>query len=351
MCASRATSSPGRAVSSIVKAWSFSTDSHPRAERAEAWHEAMSRLGLPIEGLSDAEPASASVVCLTSPLGIEFALVEAGAQAISGRRTGQPAAVWLAVLLSGQALLVTEDLAEELSPGDIAYGPTGEAAALRLETRCRLMFVRAPRVALDHRLIAPFNLHVGRLDAAKGGAHILSALLRATADGLEDLTVDQLRPVELSLTEFLAICLVERGAASGELGGGGASTAHLQRLCQTIETLLPDPDLSLRRVADEEGVSSRYVQKLFASVDETFSHYLRTRRLERCRTDLSSPQHARLSISEICFRWGFNGSAHFSRAFRDQYGMSPREFRQGGEDGRRVGEVGIGQASGLGLAP
>jgi AraC-like DNA-binding protein len=36
-----------------------------------------------------------------------------------------------------------------------------------------------------------------------------------------------------------------------------------------------------------------------------------------------------LSISEICFRWGFNGSAHFSRAFRDQYGVSPREFRQG----------------------
>ena len=309
-----------------MKAWSFSTDSHPRAERAQAWREAMGRLGLPVEGLSDAEPASASVVCLTSPLGIEFALVEAGAQAISGRSPGQPAAIWLAVLLSGQASLVTEDLAEELSPGDIAFGPTGEAAALRLETRCRLMFVRAPRVALDHRLIAPFSLRVGRLDAAKGGAHILSALLRATAEGLEDLTVDQLRPVELSLTEFLAICLAERGASAGERGGG-ASTAHLQRLCQTIETLLPDPDLSLRRVADEEGVSSRYAQKLFASVDETFSHYLRTRRLERCRTDLASPQHARLSISEICFRWGFNGSAHFSRAFRDQYGMSPREFR------------------------
>jgi AraC-like DNA-binding protein len=315
-----------------MKAWSFSTDSHPRAERAEAWREAMGRLGLPIEGLSDAEPASASVVCLTSPLGIEFALVEAGAQAISGRRTGQPAAVWLAVLLSGEATLVTDDLAEDLAPGDIAYGPTGQAAALRLETRCRLMFVRAPRVALDHRLIAPVSLRVGRLECAGGVAHILSGLLRATADGLEDLTVDQLRPVELALTEFLAICLVEGGAANDALGAGlgaGAPTAHLQRLCQTIETLLPDPDLSLRRVADEEGVSPRYVQKLFASADETFSHYLRTRRLERCRTDLSSPQHARLSISEICFRWGFNGSAHFSRAFRDQYGVSPREFRQG----------------------
>ncbi|CAN5266165.1 hypothetical protein BH10PSE4_BH10PSE4_04060 [soil metagenome] len=314
-----------------MKAWSFSTDSHPRAERAEAWREAMSRLGLPIEGLSDAEPASASVICQTSPLGLEFALVEAGAQAISGRRTGQPAAVWLAVLLSGEATLVTDDLAEDLVAGDIAYGPTGQAAALRLETRCRLMFVRAPRVALDHRLIAPVSLRVGRLQGATGVAHILSGLLRATADGLEDLTIDQLRPVELALTEFLAICLVEGGAETDALGSGagsGAPTAHLQRLCQTIETLLPDPDLSLRRVADEEGVSPRYVQKLFASADETFSHYLRTRRLERCRTDLASPQHGRLSISEICFRWGFNGSAHFSRAFRDQYGQSPREFRQ-----------------------
>ncbi|WP_426030099.1 helix-turn-helix domain-containing protein [Caulobacter sp. DWP3-1-3b2] len=314
-----------------MKAWSFSTDSHPRAERAEAWREAMSRLGLPIESLSDAEPASASVICQTSPLGLEFTLVEAGAQAISGRRTGQPAAVWLAVLLSGEATLVTDDLAENMVPGDIAYGPTGQAAALRLATRCRLMFVRAPRVALDHRLIAPVSLRVGRLQGATGVAHILSGLLRATADGLEDLTIDQLRPVELALTEFLAICLVEGGAEADVFGdgvGSGAPTAHLQRLCQTIETLLPDPDLSLRRVADEEGVSPRYVQKLFASADETFSHYLRTRRLERCRTDLASPQHARLSISEICFRWGFNGSAHFSRAFRDQYGQSPREFRQ-----------------------
>jgi AraC-like DNA-binding protein len=311
-----------------MKAWSFSTDSHPRAERALAWREAMSRLGLPIEGLSDAEPASASVVCLTSPLGIEFALVEAGAQAISGRLSGQPAAIWLGVLLNGEATLVTDTLSEALVPGDIAYGPTGQAAALRLESRCRLMFVRAPRVALDHRLITPVSLRVGRLEAGTGVAHILSGLLRATADGLEDLTVDQLRPVELALTEFLAICLVDSGATDMLGAAAAAPVAHLQRLCQTIETLLPDPDLSLRRVADEEGVSPRYVQKLFASADETFSHYLRTRRLERCRTDLASPQHARLSISEICYRWGFNGSAHFSRAFRDQYGQSPREFRQ-----------------------
>jgi AraC-like DNA-binding protein len=34
------------------------------------------------------------------------------------------------------------------------------------------------------------------------------------------------------------------------------------------------------------------------------------------------------SISDICFRWGFNDAAHFSRSFRADYGMTPRAFRQ-----------------------
>jgi AraC-like DNA-binding protein len=38
---------------------------------------------------------------------------------------------------------------------------------------------------------------------------------------------------------------------------------------------------------------------------------------------------ASLSISEICFRWGFNGSAHFSRSFKERYGVSPRDYRKG----------------------
>jgi AraC-like DNA-binding protein len=48
--------------------------------------------------------------------------------------------------------------------------------------------------------------------------------------------------------------------------------------------------------------------------------------------DLSSPLCARLSISQICFRWGFNDSAHFSRAFRNQFGLSPREHRRAAAD-------------------
>jgi len=40
------------------------------------------------------------------------------------------------------------------------------------------------------------------------------------------------------------------------------------------------------------------------------------------------PAEAHQSISEIAFRYGFSDSAHFSRTFRQRFGLSPREFRQ-----------------------
>ena len=142
----------------------------------------------------------------------------------------------------------------------------------------------------------------------------------------------QLRPVELALTEFLIASLGGEKTVFGLGGAAGARASHLHRICQSIETMLSDPALNLSRVAEEHGVSTRYLQKLFTGAGMSFSQYLRTRRLERCRADLISPLHSQLSISAICFRWGFNGSAHFSRVFRNEYGVSPREYRrsQGG---------------------
>src|ERR1700736_16719 len=96
---------------------------------------------------------------------------------------------------------------------------------------------------------------------------------------------------------------------------------------RSIEANLGDPELGVGTLAKEERVSPRYLQKLFETAGQSFSTYLRSRRLERCRAELVDPLYAKMSISDICFRWGFNDPAHFSRAFREQYQTSPRAFR------------------------
>jgi AraC-like DNA-binding protein len=313
-----------------MTAWKFTTDSFSENERRQAWCDAMSRLCLPVGKFPDDPDFAGSISSLTSPLGIEFALVEAGAHEISGRYPDQAAAIWLVLLLEGDAILTSNKQRIKLVAGDIIYGPTGVGATLKFANPFRQLYVKAPRLALNPRLVSPLSLSLGHLPGGSGINHVLSGMLRALADVLTDITTDQLRPIELALTEFLINSLAGEKKVFGLGGAAGARTAHLQRICQTIETLLSDPDLTPSRIAQEHGVSLRYMQKLFTLADNSFSHYVRSRRLERCRADLISPQHVQLSISEICFRWGFNGSAHFSRSFRNQYGVSPREYRQGG---------------------
>ena len=320
---------PSRRPSDPERAWRFSTDSIAPEERQSAWREVMQRLRLPIGRLAAPEPFQASVSCLVSPLGMDFAVMSATAQEISGRNPNQPAAVWLVVLLEGDATFWDGATATTtLKTGDIIYGPTGTDAALKLTSDFRMLFISAPRVALDHRLLAPMALRVGRFAGGKGLGHVFSGLLRGTAEALLDLSSEQLRPVELAVTEFLVANLAAEDSPAALGGAGAARAAHLHRVCQSMETLLSDPDLSLEQVAAADGISTRSLQKLFASANLSFSTYLRSRRLERCRLDLSSPICASLSISEICFRWGFNGSAHFSRAFKERFTMSPREYRR-----------------------
>jgi AraC-like DNA-binding protein len=311
-----------------MKAWRFSTSAYPKAGRREAWREVLRRLRLPLGAPTEHEPFRGEVSCLISPLGMEISVMSASPQEISGRNPDQPAAVWLVVLLKGEATFFDGEKTAPVEVGDILYGPTGMNAALSLATPFRLIFISAPRVALDHRLIAPLSLRVGRWRGASGLGHVFSGLLSATADTLDDLTSEQLRPVELALTEFLVANLAAEGSPAAQGGASAARAAHLHRVCQTIETMLADPELTLEQVAEADGISARSLQKLFAVAGQNFSTYLRHRRLERCRLDLTSPMFADLSISEICFRWGFNGSAHFSRAFKDRYGVSPRDYRK-----------------------
>lgn len=99
------------------------------------------------------------------------------------------------------------------------------------------------------------------------------------------------------------------------------------RLVDYVRHNLRDPGLSVEQVATKFGISKRYVHKLFNADGATMSQFLWQERLERCRAALGDEDMAGRSITEIAFLWGFNNSAHFSKMFRNRYGMSPTQFR------------------------
>jgi acetamidase/formamidase/AraC-like DNA-binding protein len=306
----------------------FTTETYPRGSRAAAWKDALAQFSLELKRVEDNDNLHASARWIVSPLGMSFARLSSGPQEFSGNADCKNAGMWLALHLEGRARLVSQEGVTPITPGDIAFGPLRGPFSLCLESDFKQFFVKIPRAILESRLLTPAALRVGCIPGRSGFGRIFSGMLGSIADAIDGLELEQIRPVEIALTEFLATSLAAEIPAGKLRGATGTQMAILNRVCQLIEARLGEPNLSRDQIAEAEGISPRYVQKLFENAGETFSHYLRGRRLERCRSDLASPLHAHLSITDICFRWGFNDSAHFSHAFREQYSTSPRAYRK-----------------------
>ncbi len=130
-----------------------------------------------------------------------------------------------------------------------------------------------------------------------------------------------------------------KSSSATEAVGIGTQPALLQRIYDAIERKLGDPDITPARIAQIEGISERYLQKLFECSGDNFTHYLRERRLQRCWAELGNPSEAHRSVSDIAFGCGFSDAAHFSRSFRDRFGVSPRAFRQ--QQAERLSGLGV----------
>ena len=104
------------------------------------------------------------------------------------------------------------------------------------------------------------------------------------------------------------------------------STRKLQAK-RYIEAHLREPDLTPCTVASALGISPRYLRMLFCGGTENASRYILRRRLEECAKQLSSALWRGHTITEIAFSSGFNSAAHFTRVFRDEYGVTPSQFR------------------------
>ena len=98
------------------------------------------------------------------------------------------------------------------------------------------------------------------------------------------------------------------------------------RISRYIEARLQDANLSPKKIAEDNGISVRYLYTLFSEQGMTVSGWVRRRRLLRCRAELDGAD-TDTSITEIAYRWGHNDSAHFSRLFKASFGMSPTQYR------------------------
>lgn len=65
----------------------------------------------------------------------------------------------------------------------------------------------------------------------------------------------------------------------------------------------------------------------------SLGEWIRTRRLEECRREPASPAGRHRTIASVAHGWGFADATHFSKAFKREFGLSPRAWRDLRRDG------------------
>jgi AraC-like DNA-binding protein len=103
--------------------------------------------------------------------------------------------------------------------------------------------------------------------------------------------------------------------------------ATLDRLKAFIGERLMQPDLNPTAIAAANGLSRRYLHRLFQESGQSVGDFIRTQRLASARRALESPLHAGDSIADIAFTHGFRSAAHFSKVYSDEFREPPRQTR------------------------
>lgn len=245
-----------------------------------------------------------------------------------GRESSSSKALFLLKVEQGQAELKSAKSSRALRAGDVVLGRFGHGISLQVQEHLQVSSACLPLSGAGARLTRLPSLDLAKtLSSDLGATSFLSALLSQACQGLKGLSGDEIRPLENSLIDFLSASVWGGAAASNLIEGSFEKNAIMRRAMQLLETQLPDPDLSPSTAAEQLGLSLRYLQKLFEQSGESMTHFIRRRRLERAREELLDPLYSSQSIAEISYRWGFNDSAYFSRAFKELYGSSPSQHR------------------------
>jgi len=224
----------------------------------------------------------------------------------------------LAGLESGQ-LVATPEECETLG-AQVVLVSQGLIQMSRLDTpESKLISVAATSAAM---LPWAGPEHIGTPGIAAAGDRITRAVARIRRNLA--MPAGTPRGALLGVSVSQSLVDIVRTVAADRLGTAPPLALHRGLVAEIyvyIDRHLQDPDLSPSTIAAAHRVSVRSLHLLFEGSDDTVSRLISKRRLDRARADLQASEDVAIAI--VSARWGFGSPSHFTRVFRQQFGLSP----------------------------
>jgi AraC-like DNA-binding protein len=305
------------------KVETFSTADQVASDRLAYWnHVACSTIGpLAIDAVDrDRFGATLKRVRLRN---CEIVSPTSNAATIRSVQGGESAGVLnLQIQHCGRSMTRTGDRVCSLDPGDFTLFDPSRSFQLDFSEATQVIVVRLPLADAEGRVPGLRHMAGVPMRGDRGAGALLSNFVRNAWPQLEgdDLGwADSLCDVIWPLVEM---------AYAGVCAAASPRERRQRELFRFIDAHLCEPELTARAIADELGVSTRYVQMLFAELGTTPSAYIQARRLDHAARELAR-QGATAAVTEVAFGSGFNDLSTFCRVFRRKFGVAPRDYRSG----------------------
>lgn len=297
------------------------------ADRADLWSQSLVSVCGGFETISSDWSKFRGSIELRNIGGFDVAGISVNADRITRSRKqiaqGDDKYCFLIMQIQGRAVLSQRNNEAFLEPGDMALIDSGHPSDFSYDGFMKQISLHIPRETLVS--CSPYR----RIEAARtisgvsGMGAVIRGFLTSTYNEAPCIGEQDYPAVRESLLKFLSATL--RGYEPDKVID--RKMRQLAHIRQIIEQNLTDPCLSPAMVAKLSGISTRHLHRLFKGDGVSFGEWARKRRLSEARRQLANKHCADQSIIQIAFHWGFNDAAHFSRTFRQEFGLSPRQYR------------------------
>jgi AraC-like DNA-binding protein len=161
------------------------------------------------------------------------------------------------------------------------------------------------------------------ISRSRGPAPVLSGFIRSAWEQLVERDDEWPHSASGVIWDLLTSVLQHDRAPEGALSRTGALRCKATSL---VDHRLFDPEFHTAAIADELGISARYLQRAFAEAGTTPARFLLARRLDAAAARLRDAKEPS-RITDVALECGFSDLSYFSRAFRCRFGVSARSYR------------------------
>lgn len=316
----------------------YSSVELPNRDRIPIWNDVVWRNYVPLQIQIAPHDDFAGQVSLSQLGGVR--ILTAGSRAQRITRTPKLIAqdneeyLMLGLQMKGSAIIEQHARQAQLHAGDFVFWDTRQPYNIIFPSDWEMAVFQFPRSAFTYSRKSVDSFTALTLNGKKGATHIAANLLSGIANEARYQTFEHDNQLLEHTLGVLTFC-IDHHLTDREIPPN-YNEILIRRINSYICANLQNPQLSAIEIAQAHGLSLGQLYRIFHGHRLTVGDFIRQRRLERIKDELTSPTSRHMTIAAVARKWGFLDTPHFNRVFKAQYQITPHQIQHQANADRKL---------------